>query len=342
MEYFTPEQTFAVLAEIGVHVVTDTPVVWMGLCPFHGNLNTPAFAVNKENGKFICFNDACGAKGELIDLVRHVTKKNHFGAYRVLARAKKDTPPDITKIIQREMTPKDFPEFKQSTLDKMFEAFWNHKPAQEYMYGRKFTDDTLMHFRVGYSPKMNMVAVPMYDIKASPVGIIARSISDKRFKNSVDLPKSRTLWNIHRAKRHPHLVICEASFDAMRVWQATGLDAVATLGSSLGTEQVVQINKYFTHVTIFTDDDWENPTVVNNCTVCRKAGHGSCVGHNTGLKLGQQIADAAKGLVVTWAHLDSLKRYDGHKDAGDLTDGEIQYAIEHAVSNVEMSRMASV
>ena len=102
------------------------------------------------------------------------------------------------------------------------------------------------------------------------------------------------------------------------------------------------MNKYFTHVVIFTDDD-QNPTVLKNCARCRRNGHKKCVGHNTGLELGQKIAAEARGLTVTWAHLDSIKRFDGMKDAGDMTDEQINDAInKYAVPNVEMMLERSV
>lgn len=343
MNIFSEEQTYAILAEIGVDVMSETPVVWMCLCPFHDNTRSPAFAVNKETGSYICFNDACGVKDkDITNLITHMTGKSMFAAARVIARAKSNASVDVSKMLQKNMTDEPMPEFSQSVLDRMRAALWRSEDAQQYMLGRGFTENTLEHFGIGYSPKQNMVAVPMHDVKGNPVGIIGRSINSKRFKNSNDLPKKRTLWNLHRAKRYEHAILCEASFDAMRVWQATGIEAMATLGSSFSPEQATFLNKYFTRVTIFTDDDWNNLTVIKGgqCQKCKKAGHRDCVGHNTGFELGMKIAEQAKGLSVTWAHLDSLKRYDGMKDAGDMTDEQIRYAVQNAVSHAEMSRMA--
>lgn len=335
---YSPEQTFAVLNEIGIHIVTDTDEVWMCLCPFHGNLDTPAFAVNKDNGLFYCFNGACEASGKLESLVVQVTGKNHFAAMRLIARAQGDNKPDITKMIQKNLDEKPLPTFSQNTLDKMTAAFWKSEKAQKYMRGRSFTDETLLHYGIGYSPKQNLVGVPMHDVQGNPVGLIGRSLTGKRFRNSDDLPKSRTLWNIHRAKRSPKVAITEASFDAMRVWQATGIESVACLGSQFTDEHAAQVNKYFTHVIIFTDDDPE-PEFKKRCRKCRGLGHDNCQGHYTGTELGKKIAEECRGLSVTWAHLDSLKRYDGNKDAGDLTDEQIRQAVKGSISHLEMTRI---
>ena len=338
MNHFSEEQTYQILNEIGIDVVSDTDTVWMAYCPFHGNSHSPAFAVNKFNGTFICFNDACGAYGDVVSLITQVTGKGIFAAHRVVARAKDASPMNFSEVLEKAMNDDtEIPEFRAKTLEAMEGHFWKSKDAQDYMAGRGFTKETLDYFHIGYSPKKNMVGVPMYDVHHRPIGLIGRSIIDKTFNNSKGLPKKQTLWNIHDAKRQAKVVITEASFDAMRVWQATGLGVVATLGSSLSTAHAAQLNKYFTHVVIMTDDD-QRPTINKSCRKCRSIGHDICLGHNTGLELGKQIASATSGLSVSWAHLDSLKRYDGLKDAGDMTDDQIRYAVEHSISNVEMMR----
>lgn len=337
MDIFSEEQTYGLMTELGISVLSDGGVNWLGLCPFHNNTRTPAFAVNKENGLFICFNDSCGAHGTMESLIRQVRNVNTFAAHRMIARAKKNTPVDLPMILERSMTDEPMPTFPQDVLDAMEQQFWQSPDAQEYMHGRGFAEETLRHFHIGYSTSRKMVSVPMYDVMGKPVGLIGRSIKSKRFKNSNDLPKKQTLWNIHNAKRHAKVIITEASFDAMRVWQATGIDAVATLGSSFSQEQANQINKYFTHVVIMTDDDQEL-TSKAHCRQCKDRGWPQCMGHNTGFELGMKIAESCKGIVVSWAHLDSIKRFDGAKDAGDLTDEQIRYAVDNAVSHAEMSR----
>lgn len=335
---FGPDQTLAILNEIGVDVVSDTDEVWMALCPFHGNLNTPAFAVNKTNGTFFCFNDSCGASGNMLSLVVNVTKKSIFGAERIIARGRANGIVDLNQVLKKAMEDEPMPTMPQSTIDVMKGLFWKSQQAREYMAGRGFTDETMLHYEIGYSNKQRSIAVPMHDAMGNPVGVVGRSIVNKRFHNSKKLPRKETLWNLHRAKREPRVVITEATFDAMRVWQATGIEAVACLGSSFSEYHATQLKKYFTQVIIMTDDD-QKLTINANCRVCKNDGARECRGHNTGLKLGRQIAKAASGLSVSWAHLDSLKRYDGMKDAGDMTDDQIRYAIRHAISNFEMERM---
>lgn len=338
MDYYSEDQTYALLNEIGVQVVSDTEEVWMCYCPFHGNSNSPAFAVNKNNGTFICFNGACGAYGTMLSLVMQVSGKGAFASHRMVARAKAASPTNFSAVLEKVLADEPMPEFPQKTLDGLYAAFWKSADAQEYMKSRGFNEPTLDNYRVGYSPKKKLVTVPMHDSAGSPVGLVGRTIEGKRFRNSDNLPRNRTLWNIHRAKRHAKTVVTESTFDSMRVWQATGIESVAVLGSYFNANHAAQLNKYFTHLVIMTDDDQEL-NVKAKCRKCREEGYESCRGHNTGLELGQKIAAECRGLTVTWAHLDSLKRYDRMKDAGDMTDEQINYAIEHAISNVEMSRL---
>lgn len=338
-QYFSEEQTYRLLDELGIHVVSDTSTVWMSMCPFHSNSHTPAFAVNKTEGTFYCFNDACGASGDMASLITQITGRTLFYALRRIAMVQQESPVDIPSLVQKAISTDPLPTFKQSVLDSMRAEFWRSERAMGYMKGRGFTEAALQWYGIGYSPKRDMIGVPMHDIQANPIGLIGRTIEGKRFQNSKDLPKKRTLFNIHRAKRRAHGIITEASFDAIRIWQATGIDAVATLGSHFSPEQSLQVNKYFTHLTIFTDDDQEK-TFNKSCRKCKGKGMSTCIGHNTGLELGMKIAEDCRGLSVSWAHLDSLKRYDGNKDAGDLTDDQIAYAVDNAVPHFEMVQRA--
>lgn len=87
----------------------------------------------------------------------------------------------------------------------------------------------MVHFDLGYSKNMDMVTVPVHSPDGTPIGLVGRSIKGKSFKNSTNLPKSKTLFNIHRAKKiGDHVIVVESSFDAIRVHQAGFPNVVAT------------------------------------------------------------------------------------------------------------------
>lgn len=228
--------------------------------------------------------------------------------------------------------------FPQEVLDKMKRDFWNDSPALEYMKQRGFTDSTLDTFDIGYSAQKNLVATPMHDIEGKPVGVIGRTVNgDKRFKNSVGLPTSQTLWNIHRARKNGDTVIvCEANFDAMRIAQAGYPNVVACLGGNFSPYHADQLAWNFSNVIIMTDNDDSTKHTYIGCKKCTAKGFKVCRGHNPGRALGATIASEMtnRGKVVRWAAYDENIVYPHDaKDAGDMTDEEIRQCLKRTVSN---------
>lgn len=343
-DVYTEGQTYAILEAIGVTVVNDTSTHWMCLCPFHANMDTPAMVVDKEQGMFLCMNASCDRRGKIEDMITSLTKKTFFQTQVLIMRAKENSKLDLEKFVKKQLAPEEFPKYPTERVEKEHEAFWKNKDAVKYMMEqRHFERKTLDEFRVGFvydkKSKSHLVTVPMFDADGNGVGFIGRGIYDKTFKNSLKLPRRHTLFNIHNAKKTPATIVTEASFDAMRAWQATGTHAVAVLGSFLGDGQRRQMEKYFTSLVIATDDD-KSKNYKGHCNRCRRRGEQECIGHNAGYELGLEIVDNVDGVRKTWAHLNSLKRYDGHKDFGDLTDEQVKYAVEHALTNFEMMRRA--
>ena len=145
------------------------------------------------------------------------------------------------------------------------------------------------------------------------IGVVGRSIEGKSFKNSTNLPKSKTLFNIHRAKKiGDHVIIVESSFDAIRVHQAGFPNVVATLGGFLSTEQHNLLNRHFNKITIMTDAD------------------------GPGRDLGSSIASKLNNKNILWASHSYGRIYpEGAKDAGDMSDEDIKSCISNAISNFE-------
>jgi DNA primase len=158
-----------------------------------------------------------------------------------------------------------------------------------------------------------MVTVPVHSPDGMPIGIVGRSIEGKVFKNSTNLPKSKTLFNLNRAKKiGDQVIVVESSFDAIRVHQAGFPNVVATLGGFLSTEQHNLLNRHFNKITIMTDSDV------------------------AGRELGYSIANKLKFKDLLWASCEYGKIYPhGAKDAGDLTDEEIKACIKNSVSDME-------
>ena len=171
----------------------------------------------------------------------------------------------------------------------------------------------MKYFKLGYSNALDMVVTPVHSPLGDPIGIVGRSIEGKSFKNSTNLPKSKTLFNVHHAKKiGDQVIVVESNFDAIRIHQAGFPNVVATLGGFLSTEQHNILNRYFNRITIMTDAD--------------KAGR----------DLGYSISSKLRNKDILWASYEYGKIYPhGAKDAGDLTDEEISMCIKNAVSDIE-------
>jgi DNA primase len=333
---YSEEQVDAVLTEIGVRTLETYADDFLGFCPFHGNNSTPSFAVSKNTGLYVCYNPACGASGTLLEMVMKIGGKNPFEAARIISKNKSNTGISFEERLAKELAEEpEWVPFSQEVLARCHEEFWHCPKALEYMHGRHFEDETLQYFRIGYSGKRDAIMVPMHNGDGLPIGVIGRSLIGKDFKNSKGLPKNKTAWNYHRAKREGDtVIICEASFDAMRIHQAGYRNVVALLGGTFSPYQQQQLGRTFNNIVIMTDFDKRQFN--KDCAKCKREGSKLCKGHNPGEDLGASIAFKMRGKRVLWAHHGGLTRFpEGVKDAGDMTDTMIRHCIQNAISNVE-------
>jgi len=286
----------------------------MFYCPFHSNRHTASCCINKSTGVWLCFNPSCGESGTLVELVRRVLHKNDFEAIRFIAAQETEILNNFDELMAGIFEDKpDFEEFSNETLNKLHKDLLDSNEAKAYFKSRGIELDSINYFELGYSKNMNMVTVPVHSPDGTPIGIVGRSIQGKTFKNSTNLPKSKTLFNVHRAKKiGNHVIIVESSFDAIRVHQAGFPNVVATLGGFLSTEQHGILNRYFNKITIMTDADL------------------------AGRELGLSVANRLKNKDLLWASYEYGKIYPHDaKDAGDMTDEEIKACIMNSVSDIE-------
>lgn len=312
--HYSPDHIKSVIKEIGLSIVGETGHDYLCYCPFHSNRHTSSFSVSKEKGAFICFNPSCGETGTLIDLVKRVGQKNDFEALRFVASKEFDSLENFDELLSSTIEEKPvFEEFPQETLDRLHADLHGNKNSRDYLESRGINSESANHFGLGYSNSMGMVITPVHAPDGMPIGLVGRSIEGKSFKNSTNLPKSKTLFNIHRAKRiGSHVIIVESNFDAIRIHQAGFPNVVATLGGFLSTDQQNLLNRYFNKITIMTDAD------------------------TAGRELGFSIANKLRNKDILWASYEYGKIYPHDaKDAGDMSDEEIKTCIKNAVSDIE-------
>jgi DNA primase len=247
-------------------------------------------------------------------LVRRVLHKNDFEALRFISAQEQEALSNFDEVMASMFEEKpEFEEFSQETLDRLHADLHGSKPARDYLESRSITEDSMNHFGLGYSNAMKMVITPVHSPDGLPIGLVGRSIEGKSFKNSTNLPKSKTIFNVHRAKRiGDHVIVVESNFDAIRIHQAGFPNVVATLGGILSTEQHKLLNRYFNKITIMTDADL------------------------AGRELGLSIANRLKNKDILWSSYEYGKIYPHDaKDVGDMTDEEIKACIKNSVSDIE-------
>jgi DNA primase len=333
MSKYTDGQVESVLSEIGIPVVSSTDTNLLCLCPYHRNTDSPAMSIDKMTGAWMCFAPHCDEKGNLSRLVQDKTKGNPFVSKRLIEKHRGAEPSPKSYLDDLFKKKEDvLPTFSQDVLNRLADDFWG-SPAQEYMHNRGFDDKTLAYFSIGYSVLKNMVTIPVHDKDGNPVGIVGRSITEKRFKNSKNLPTKKVPFNVHRSKKyHGPVIIVESSMDAMRVHQAGFPCVIATNGSIFSEYHIQIISRHWNDVIIMTDFDDHNEHRDLKCNKCIN----TCIGHNPGRALGEKMVRSLPGKSVKWAAYDYGIIYpNGAKDAGDLSIDEIQKCINNAVSDLE-------
>ena len=311
---YAPNHIKAVVKEIGLRIISESNNNLVIYCPFHNNTHSPSFYISEENGAWLCFNPACGETGNIIQLIKKVTGKNDFESIRLVSLKEAEGLDNFDEALNQMFEDKpDFVEFDQKKLDELTLELTLNKQAREYFESRGINQASMTYFKLGYSEAQGMVIVPVHSPDGIPVGLVGRSTTEKKFKNSTNLPKNKTLFNIHRAKKiGDHVIIVESSFDAIRVHQSGFPNVVATLGGHISSDNINLLNRYFNRITIMTDAD------------------------QAGRALGLSISNKLKNKDILWASYSYGKIYPNDaKDSGDMTEEEIKSCIKNAVSDVE-------
>lgn len=294
-EFYTEGQIESILRSADIKIGGEIDTHFLLFCPFHYNVHTPACEIDKSNGMFICF--SCGESGSLVDMVMRVTNRNYFEATRLINSKRDDV--NIEQIINQEIDrPIDTPEFDMDLIYRLHNDLKNNSRAKEYLLGRNINEYSIEEFLLGYSPKQDMVIVPVFDEFNKCLGFVGRSVEGKAFKNSTGLPKSKALFNLNKSKRNS-IIVVESSFDAIRLHQV-GLKAVATLGATVSRYQISLLQKYANSIIICPDND------------------------DAGVKMIDKITSNIKDKSVEVINLKT------GKDVGDLNDNEIKSMFRNA------------
>ena len=257
---YTPEQIRRVIANSGIEIANEVDSDYLVFCPYHNNYRTPAAEISKNHGTFFCF--ACHESRSLIEFVMHVTKKTYFESVRFIESFKDGD--NIINIVDNILDKEpEFKPFDELLIKRLHQSVVNPRPTR-YFEGRRISIESINKFSLGYSENQDMVTIPIHSPDGSIfVGFVARSIEGKDFKNTPGLPKSKILFNLHRAKKFNTVYVVESSFDAIRLDQ-NNVPAVATLGSNVSRNQIELLTKYFNNIIVIGDNDDAGKSMQNN------------------------------------------------------------------------------
>lgn len=222
----------------------------------------------------------------------HVSGRTYFESVRFIKS--KETATDLSEEVTKKLVAKpDFVPYDQLLIKRLNQQALESPRAMRYYAGRSITEESVKKFWLGYSEKQDMVTIPVHSPDGLEIGFVGRSIEGKDFKNTPGLPKSKTLFNIHRVKTASRVYVVESSFDAIRLDQV-GFPAVATLGANVSNAQTDLLQKYFNDIIVIADNDEAGGNMKN--------------------KIAERL-----GSRVSVIKLD--KKY---KDIGDMPDDEIK------------------
>ena len=269
--YYSEDQVKLVLLASGIEIVYELENDIIIFCPFHNNYRSPAGEVSKETGVFWCF--SCQESKTLEELIMHVTQRSFFEAARLID-SKKDDRDLLDKLSITLKNKNEFKPFDEELIEKLYRNVFDNLRAMKYFNDRGITKDSIDRYKLGYSTTQDMVTIPVHSPDGYCLGFVGRSIEGKQFKNSVDLPKSKTLFNLWRNKRVDKIFVVESSFDAIKIEQAGG-HAVATLGATISKEQRKLLKQYFNQVIALGDMDMAGQNMSNK--LLTDLGPGKCV-----------------------------------------------------------------
>lgn len=310
-----------------------------GCCPLHQE-KTPSFFVDDSKGVFICF--GCGEGGDVLDLVQKAEKVDFLTALRDLAESI-----GIRDLETRGPNTRPLVEVMQAAQE--FYTSGGEGPL-EPLRARGIASETLALYGVGYAPAGGLIGalrarghslegmaeagllasnwktqlaphlrsrltIPIRDRRGHIVAFTGRATTPQqqpKYLNTHESPIFRKsellfgLWETRQVIENGSLVLVEGPLDAMKVTQA-GYPGVALLGGSLSARQVELLRQSkASHLLLAFDRD------------------------AAGLKLFLQALSALRGTagvrVVVW---------EGGKDAGELSDGQIQTCIANSIGVAE-------
>ena len=164
-------QIHELFTKYNIPISSETPDEINIYCPFHKNINSAAFFINKKTGLWQCFNPSCGKKGNFKQLYRHVTGKV-FGKDPNLDQASLRN--EIESGFRKDICEEEL------SIDNLLIDYSN---SEDLVLVKNFIErgleiKTMEYFEIGYSKVKNRIVIPVRNAQYKIIGLIGRAVSD--------------------------------------------------------------------------------------------------------------------------------------------------------------------
>ena len=146
---------------------------------------------------------------------------------------------------------------------------WEQDSLYKHLTGMGFKKEKLLELGLiseskgkYYDKFRNRVMFPIIDVRGNVIGFGGRVLGDgePKYLNSpetIAFSKRRTLYGINLAKntKRGNFILCEGNIDVVTLHQAGFDNAVASMGTSLTTDQTRLISRYAKEIIICYDND---------------------------------------------------------------------------------------
>jgi DNA primase len=253
------------------HVHADGDMI-RACCKVHGGNNPSAFVMNRDRGLWTCHTGDCGS-GDAFTLVEVMENIDFPSAVRWLARF---TGVDINNLQITERKSdyveelKKFVKLMGGKKKKKLQPFTISEEIKAVAKYRKFTEDTIRHFNLGYVDCVtltkrdgedyvlnNRLVFPII-FNDMQVGISFRRIKSTDYPKWSHQPASLTvgniLYNYDDVKTESVIVVVEGITDVW-AYHEIGIPAVATFGAHVTDEQYKLLLKTGADIVLSYDGD---------------------------------------------------------------------------------------
>lgn len=239
----------------------------VGCCPIHEGTNPRQFSVTLEKNAWKCFGN-CQTGGNVLDFVAAIEKVDLKQAAKLLNewfpaadgdQAKPDKQPTkqaktekrkASKLVREGVNEDPKPENKKDDGPINPPLKFELKsiiPDHVFFEERGIGPEAVAYFGLGFcnSQKGIMagrIVIPIHNEKGELVAYAGRAITDKqmeeaKYKLPPNFHKSAVVYNLHRQKPGPGLIIVESYLSVYHLHQLGYPCTVALLGSAMSEEQ---------------------------------------------------------------------------------------------------------